>query len=130
MHLRTGRICAALTLLLAGLAFAPAAARAAAAFFPGAAPPPTQVTRDFTLKEAAQRGLIKLESKGLGGEGDAVSLELQHKKVRGAITVTLRVEFTVPARVTPELREAVGNAIRDLAGQTEARMNQGQRTTR
>jgi hypothetical protein len=129
MDSRTGRLGAVLALLLAGLALVPAGARAAAAFFPGSAPPPTQVTRDFTLKEAAQRGLIKLESKGLGGEGDAVSLELQHKKVRGPITVTLRVEFTVPARVRPELREAVANAIRDLAAQTEARMNQGQRTS-
>jgi hypothetical protein len=125
----TRRFGVALALLLAVLALAPAAAQAADAFFPGAAPPPTQVTRDFTLKEAAQRGLIKLESKGLGGEGDAVSLELQHKKVRGPITVTLRVEFTVPARVSAELREAVANTIRDLAAQTEAGMNQGQRTS-
>jgi hypothetical protein len=129
MDSRTGRLGATLALLLVALALVPAGAQAAAAFFPGAAPPPTQVTRDFTLKEAAQRGLIKLESKGLGGEGDAVSLELQHKKVRGPITVTLRVEFTVPTRVSPELREAVANAIRDLAAQTEARMNQGQRTS-
>lgn len=119
---------AATALIVLGLAAAPAA-HAGEAFFPGAAPTPTQITRDFTLKEAAQRGLIKLESKGLGGEGDAVSLELQHKKVRGPVTVTLHVEFTVPDRVTPELREAVANTLQTVARQAEERLNQGQKTS-
>ena len=118
---------AALLALTVTLGAAPASL-AADAFFPGDAPPPTQVTRDLTLKEAAQRGLIKLAAKGLGGEGDAVSLELQHKKVRGPITVTVRVEFTVKPRVSAELREAVANTVQDLAGQTEARLNRGFKT--
>ncbi len=118
---------AALLALTVTLGAAPASL-AADAFFPGDAPPPTQVTRDLTLKEAAQRGLIKLAAKGLGGEGDSVSLELQHKKVRGPITVTVRVEFTVKPRVSAELREAVANTVQDLAGQTEARLNRGFKT--
>jgi hypothetical protein len=117
-----------LVLLLAVLLGVAPSALAAGAFFPGDAPPPTQITRDFTLKEAAQRGLIKLQSKGLGGEGDAVALELQHKKVRGPITVTVRVEFTTKARVSAELREAVANTLQDVAPQTEARLNTGYKT--
>jgi hypothetical protein len=58
-----------LVLVLAVLLGGAPSALAAGAFFPGDAPPPTQITRDFTLKEAAQRGLINLEAKGLGGEG-------------------------------------------------------------
>ena len=86
-------------------------AHAAAAFFPDATPPPTQITRDLSLKEAAQRGLITLESKGLGGEGDAVSLTLEHKKVTGPITVSVRVEFAVTAKANPDFKEALGNDI-------------------
>ena len=85
-----------------------APAHAAAAFFPDATPPPTQITRDFSLKEAAQRGLVQLESKGLGGEGDTVSLTLEHKKVTGPITVSVRVEFSVPPKVNPEFKKPSG----------------------
>jgi hypothetical protein len=118
----------ALLLMLAVLLGVAPTALAADAFFPGDAPPPTQVTREFTLKEAAQRGLIKLEAKGVGGEGDAVALELQHKKVRGPITVTVRVEFTTKPRVSAEIREAVANTLKDLETQTEARLNKGFKT--
>ena len=105
-----------------------APAHAAAAFFPDAAPPPTQITRDLSLKEAAQRGLITLESKGLGGEGDAVSLTLEHKKVTGPITVSVRVEFTVTPKANPDFKEALGNDISALARRAEAWADKGYRT--
>lgn len=122
------RAAAAAALVIVGAALGPSSAHAAEAYFPGDTPPPTQITRDLTLKEAAQRGLIKLESKGLGGEGDAVSLELQHKKVRGPITVTLKVEFTVRPRVTPENQQKVREALPTIAGLTEAELNGKYRT--
>lgn len=56
----------------------PRAARAAVRRRSGILPrrrvPPTQITRELSLQEAAQRGLVSLTSKG-GGEGDAVSIE-------------------------------------------------------
>lgn len=103
-------------------------ARAAEAFFPGL-PPATQVTRDLTLAQAAQDGLIKLQAKG-GSEGDAVSLELQHKRVRGPITVTLRVELTVRPRMTAAERAAIRDLVPYLQTQTEADLNRPQYKTR
>ncbi len=103
-------------------------ARAAEAFFPGL-PPATQVTRNLTLAQAAQDGLIKLQAKG-GSEGDAVSLELQDKQVRGPITVTLRVELTVKPRMTPAERTAIRDLVPYLQTQTEAELNRGQYKTR
>jgi len=121
------RLVAALAPLLALLCWT-GPAHAVDGFFPDGAPPPTQVTRSFTLKEAAQRGLVKLESKGLGGEGDTVSLTLEHRKVRGPITVTVRVEFTTPARIDPGVREGLGNDLPDIARRSEAWVGTGYRT--
>ena len=121
------RLLAALAPLLAVLCWT-APAQAAEAFFPEGAPPPTQITRDLPLKEAAQRGLITLESKGLGGEGDAVSLTLEHKKVTGPITVTVRVEFTTKPRIDPGVREALKNDLPTFARAAEKWVGTGYRT--
>ena len=54
-------------LAVAALTAAAQPARAAEAFFPDLAPA-TQISRDLTLQQAAQSGLISLQSKG-GGVG-------------------------------------------------------------
>jgi hypothetical protein len=112
-----------------GMAGAAPAAHAADAFFPGDAPPPTQVTRELTLRQAAQAGLIKLQAKG-GPEGDAVSLELEHKKVRAPVTVSVRIEFTVPPRVTPEKRELIRDALPEIEANAEQELNRHNYKTR
>lgn len=100
----------------------PASAQDFTAFFP-ARRPAVQVDRHVTLQQAAQAGLIKLESKG-GGEGDAVSLELDgNKRIRGDVTITLRVEITVPPRLTAENRAIVRDLILQLEQSTEAELN-------
>ncbi|HEY8583388.1 MAG TPA: hypothetical protein VIL49_10590 [Capillimicrobium sp.] len=104
------------------------AASAATAFFPGV-PPATQITQDLTLQQAAQQGLIKLQAKG-GGQGDAVSLELEGKRVRAPITVTLRVEMTSKDRLSPAEREALRDLVPYIQSQTEAELNHVPYTTR
>lgn len=108
----------AAALLLVGLT---GEAAAAEALFP-AKPPATQVTREVTLSEAAQAGAVKLGAKG-GFTGDDVSLELEGKKFKGPITVTVREEFTVAESKTPAEREAIRDLIPYVAQQTEAELN-------
>jgi hypothetical protein len=92
------------------------------AYFP-ALPPPTQVTREISLPNAARAGVVKLDAKG-GGLGDAVSLELDGtKKVRGPLTVTVRIEVSVPPRMTPPEREAIRDLLPNLWQETEKSMN-------
>ena len=95
---------------------------------PSASPPATQITREFSLKEAARRGLIKLTPKG-GIEGDQVAVELQHKKVSGPITVTLHVEFTVKPRVSEEERQDVRDKLPDYEQKTADELNRGRYKT-
>lgn len=102
-------------------ALAPVAS-AADAFFPGNVPPPTQISRDLTLSQAAQAGVIDLDAKG-GPEGDAVSLTLKHKKISGPINVTVRAEFTVAPRITPDNRQRIAESLQQIARATEAAMN-------
>jgi hypothetical protein len=109
--------------LLAALVAA-SAAPAADVFFPSASPPATQITREFSLKEAARRGLIKLTPKG-GIEGDQVAVELQHKKVSGPITVTLHVEFTVKKRVPEEARQGIRDELPTYEQKTADELNRG-----
>ncbi len=93
-------------------------------------PPPTQVTREISLPNAARAGVVKLDAKG-GGQGDVVSLELDgSKKVRGPLSVTVRIEVTVPERMTAPEREAIRDLLPNLWNQTEANMNQPNYKTR
>ena len=107
---------AALALALTG-----APAHAAEATFPELLPA-TQVSRELTLQQAAQAGLLKLQAKG-GSEGDVVSLELQAKKVRAPIIITLRIELTVDPRATPQERALVQSKLPSLRTGTEAELN-------
>lgn len=92
------------------------------AYFP-ALPPPTQITREISLPQAARAGVVKLDAKG-GGQGDAVSLELDGtKKVRGPLTVTVRVEATMLPTKTPLERESMRDFLPSLWKDTEADMN-------
>jgi hypothetical protein len=83
------------------------------AYFP-ALPPPTQVTRELTLPQAARAGVVKLDAKG-GGQGDAVSLELDGtKRVRGVLTLTVRIEVTVPKNKTPTQRQEMRDFLPNM----------------
>jgi hypothetical protein len=114
----------ALAALVAALVLTtPTAALAAEAFYPDEGPP-TQVSRTLNLRDAAQRGLVKLSAKGGPPvAGDRVNLELAHKKVRGPITVTIRAEFTVKPRVSAEKQELVRQALPSYQRQLEAELN-------
>ena len=126
--MRTVRFGLAVCAALLATVLAPSAAPAADVFFPSASPPATQITREFSLKEAARRGLIKLTPKG-GIEGDQVAVELQHKKVSGPITVTLHVEFTVKPRVSEEERQDVRDKLPDYEQKTADELNRGRYKT-
>ena len=121
-----GTLVVALTLCAA---LAPSA-YGAEANFPAPTPPATEITRDFTLKEAAQRGLVELTGKGGGGEGDLVSLTLTHKQVRGAVNVTVHVEFTVPERLTLEDRDKIVSVLPEFRRNAESELNRGYKTPR
>jgi len=100
----------------------------AEANFPGPTPPATEITRDFTLKQAAQLGLVQLTGKGGGGEGDLVSLTLTHKQVRGAVNVTVHVEFTVPERLTLPERDQIVSVLPEFKLRAESELNRGYKT--
>ena len=110
----------ALAALLLGVAPAQPA-RAAVAYFP-TTPPPTQVAREMTLQQASRAGIVKLQAKG-GGEGDSVSMQLDGKKVKGTIVVTVRAEMTVWAHKTQPEREAIRDLVPYLREKTEAELN-------
>jgi hypothetical protein len=93
-------------------------ATAAEAFFPPL-PPPTQVSRQLTLQQAAQAGLVKMQAKG-GSEGDAVSLELEAKQVHAPIVVTIHAEVTVEPGKTPEEEGAVRQLTTLIQQQAQA----------
>lgn len=111
-----------LALLVAALG--PSIARAAEVYFPSASPPATEITREFSLKDAARRGLIKLTPKG-GISGDQVAVELQHKKVSGPVTVTLHVEFTVKPKVSEDVRVTLRRDMPSYESATQAELNRG-----
>jgi hypothetical protein len=115
---------------LAAMTLAAPTAGAAEARYPDPAPP-TQITRDLTLREAAQRGLVTLTGKGgPEAQGDQVSLKLRHRKVRGPVTVTVRVELTTTPRVTPKNREGVRRKLPRLQQRLQAELNRGSYKTR
>jgi hypothetical protein len=116
---RTALLAVIVTLLLG--VTAGAAEAAPPALFP-ASPPALQVAREVTLSEAAQAGAAKLGAKG-GFTGDDVSLELEGKEFKGPITVTLRVEFTVPPTKTPAEREAIRDLLPYDRERAEAELN-------
>ena len=116
---RTALLAIAVTLLVGLLAGR--AEAAPPALFP-ASPPALQVAREVSLTEAAQAGAAKLGAKG-GYTGDDVSLELEGKEFKGPITVTLRVEFTVPPNKTPAEREAIRDLLPYDRERAEAELN-------
>jgi hypothetical protein len=65
---------------------------------------------------------VKLQAKG-GSEGDAVSLELDGKKVDAPITITVRAELTVEPKTDPEFRKAVSETVEKWSNETEAELN-------
>ena len=95
---------------------------------PGRRAAATEITRDFTLREAAQRGLAQLSGKGGGGEGDLVALTVTHKQVRGPVTVTVHVEFTVPERLTQEDRDKIVSVLPEFRQNAESELNRGYKT--
>ncbi len=129
---RRGLILGTMALLL-GLAGpsvtgVPSARAAGAAFFPST-PTPVQITRNLSLQEAAQDGVLVLGAKG-GYEGDSVLLELAGRQVRGPITVTVHEEmYPEPAR-TPAEKEAIKKRVEKLDNQTEAELNKRHYKTR
>jgi hypothetical protein len=60
-----------------------------------AARPATEVARDLTLAEAAQRGLVTLAGKG-GFQGDQVAVTLTGKPATGPVRVRIRLEIEGP----------------------------------
>lgn len=130
-HTRRGLtlIAVALLLGLVGLiAEVPSARATGAAFFPST-PTPVQITRNLSMQEAAQDGVLLLGAKG-GYEGDSVLLELAGRQVRGPITVTVHEEmYMEPGRSQAE-REAVRSKIEKLDEQTEAELNKRHYKTR
>ena len=102
------RLLAPLVLTLLLVAAPPA--RAGSAFFPGDVPPPTQISRDFDLQAAAQRGLVSLTGKGPYFNGDIVAMEVAGRTVKGPVTVTVRVQYRLTgatgATADPATRDA------------------------
>ncbi len=111
----------AVVVTLLGAIQAASARAAAPAYFP-AIPPPTQITRELTLPQAAQAGIIKLQAKG-GSEGDAVSLELEGKRVKAPIVVTVRAELTVEPRLTADKRELIEETVPQFGRETQDELN-------
>jgi hypothetical protein len=103
------------------------AAAATPAFFPGA-PTAVQVSREVSLTEAAEAGAVKLGAKG-GFTGDDVSLELEGKEFKGPITVSLKVEFTLPKGKTPAELKQLNEVVPFEREQTEAELNRLQNKT-
>lgn len=98
------------------------------AFFPST-PTPVQITRNLSLQEAAQDGVLVLGAKG-GYEGDSVLLELAGRQVKGPITVTVHEEmYPEPAR-TPAEKEAIKKQVEKLDEQTEKELNKRHYKTR
>lgn len=126
MRERLKRGALVLGLALALLGAMGGASASALTFFPGTgqygSPPATQISRNFTLKDAAQRGLVKLTSKDNGFQGDDVSIELTNKKVRAPVTVTIHAEFTTlgPPR---EDQANLPTFVAQIARSTEADLN-------
>jgi hypothetical protein len=115
-----------LGLVLALLGVGGGTSASALTYFPGTgqygSPPATQISRNFTLKDAAQRGLVKLTSKDNGFQGDDVSIELTNKKVRAPVTITIHAEFTTlgPPRAD---QDNLPTFVSDIARSTEADLN-------
>jgi len=126
--MRAGRLGFALCLALLIAVLAAPIAQAAEVFFPSASPPATQISRDFSLKEAARRGIVKLTPKG-GIEGDQVAVELQHRKVSGPVTITIHVEFTVKPRLDIYRRDEGPRALPDSEKATQDELNRGKYRT-
>lgn len=99
----------------------PIAHGAEPAYFP-AIPPPTQIMRELTLEQAARAGAVRLQAKG-GSEGDAVSLELEGKRTRAPIVIMVRVEITVPARLSAESRAVAAKLVPEMAQAAEGDLN-------
>ena len=116
-----GATIVALLLALLGALGAATAGAAAPAYFP-TIPPPTQIARELTLPQAAQAGIVNLQAKG-GSEGDAVSLELNGKKVKAPIVVTVRAEMTVEPRLTPDKRALIQGDVPKWAQETQDELN-------
>jgi hypothetical protein len=106
--------------LLGAMRAGPASA-APPALFPSI-PPPTQIAREVSLPQAAQAGVVNLKAKG-GSEGDAVSLELNGKKIKWPITITVRAEITVTPRLTPEKRAIVQKDVPKWQQETQDELN-------
>jgi len=128
---RRGIVLGAVALLVTcaclGITSVPSAQAVGAAFFPSMTP--VQITRNLSMQEAAQDGVLLLGAKG-GYEGDSVLLELAGRQVRGPITVTVHEEMSPePARTQPE-REAIRKQVEKLDDQTEAELNKRHYKTR
>jgi hypothetical protein len=89
-------------------------------------PPPTQVSRDLTLTDAARRGVVKLRAKGVIS-GDGVSVRVDGRRIKGPITVTAHVEFFPPSdrqdpaalrNVMPQVQQAVTNKLNRVSYRT------------
>jgi hypothetical protein len=118
---RLGAIAVVLAFAGLGITAVPSAQAAGAAFFP-TTPTPVQITRNLSMQEAAQDGVLLLGSKG-GYEGDTVLLELAGRQVRGPITVTVHAEMSPEPARTPAERETIRKTIEKLDDTTEAELN-------
>jgi hypothetical protein len=125
---RAGILRASLAAVAVLIGMAPVA-RGEDAFYPEGGQPATQISRDFSLKDAARRGIVKLTGKGRAVAGDEVALKLTHKLVSGPVTVTVHVEFTTKSRVLPRNREKVAEQLPGIARDAQAQLNRGRYRT-
>ena len=109
----------------------PTGAWGASAYFPGGGgnPPATQIVRELSMKDAAQRGLLKLRSKGSGINGDQVEMELQNKKISGPVTITVHMEFRTTPRVSAQGQQLLRDELPEYQRRTEAQLNRGRYKT-
>jgi hypothetical protein len=129
---RRGLILGAAALLLAcaglGATGVQSADAVGAAYFPST-PTAVQVTRNLSLQEAAQDGVLLLGAKG-GYEGDSVLLELAGQQVRGPITVTVHEEMWAESNHSDEELGRLQKKLEKLASATEAELNRPHYKTR
>ena len=71
--------------------------------------PATEISKPVSLKDAANRGLVTLTSKG-NYAGDGVAVDLKWKPLPGPTRVTLRIDFTVKTPATA--KAGVGLAVK------------------